>query len=74
MFYESTTVAEILLNDEKFRMLYGNYIRGLIRRRIGLSRFQGITYGLWAKGFILTLGEVRSFIRKPYIHSYVPGN
>ena len=23
------------------------------------------------RGVILTLGEVRSFIRKPYIHSYV---
>jgi len=24
-------------------------IRGLIRRRTGLSRFQKITYGLWVK-------------------------
>ena len=31
-------------------MLYGHHIRGLIRRRTGPSRFQGITYGLWAKG------------------------
>ncbi len=31
-------------------MLYGNHIRSLIIRRTGLSRFQGITYGLWAKG------------------------
>ena len=35
--------AGIALNDEKFGMLYGNHIRGLIRRRTGLSRFQGIT-------------------------------
>ena len=34
----------------KFGMLYGNHIRGLIRRRNGLSLFQGITYGLRAKG------------------------
>ena len=50
VFYEGTTAAGIPLNDEKFGMLYGNHIRGLIRRRTGLSRFQGITYGLWAKG------------------------
>jgi len=31
-------------------MLYGNHIRGLIRRRTSLIRFQGITYRLWAKG------------------------
>jgi hypothetical protein len=50
VFYESTTAAGIPLNDEKFGMLYGNHIRGLIRRRTGLSRFQGIIYGLRAKG------------------------
>jgi len=50
VFYEGTTAAGITLNDEKFGMLCGNYIRGLIRRRTGLSRFQGITYRLWAKG------------------------
>ena len=33
-----------------FGMFCGNHIRDLIRRRTGLSRFQGITYGLWAKG------------------------
>ncbi len=50
VFYMGTTAAGIILNDEKFGMLYGNHIRCLIRRRNGLSRFQGITYGLWAKG------------------------
>jgi hypothetical protein len=50
VFYESITVAGITLNGEKFGMLYGNHIRDLIRRRAGLIRFQGITYGLWAKG------------------------
>ena len=50
VFYEGTTAAGITLNDEKFGMLYGNHIRDLIRRKTGLSRFQGITYGLRAKG------------------------
>jgi len=50
VFFEGTAAAGITLNDEKFGMLYGNQIRDLIRRRTGLSRFQGITYGLWAKG------------------------
>ncbi len=49
VFYEGTTAAGIPLNDEKFGVLYENYIRGLIRRRTGLSPFQGIAYGLWAK-------------------------
>jgi len=49
VFYMGTTAAGITLNDEKFRMLYGNHIRSLIRRRTGLSHFLGITYGLWAK-------------------------
>jgi hypothetical protein len=31
-------------------MLYENHIRPTIRRRTGLIRFQGITYGLRAKG------------------------
>ena len=38
------------MNDERLGMLYGNHIRSLIRRGTGLSRFQGITYGLRAKG------------------------
>ncbi len=46
----STTAGGITLNDGKFGMLCGNDIRGLIRMRTGPSRFQGITYGLWAKG------------------------
>ncbi len=50
VFYEGTTAGRITLNDEKFGMLYENRIRGLIRRRTGLSRFQGINYGLRAKG------------------------
>ena len=50
VFFEGTAAVRISLNEEKFGMLYGNHIRGLIRRRIGLSRFQGITYELWAKG------------------------
>jgi len=50
VFYEGTTAAGIPLNDEKFGMLYGNHIRGLIRRRTGINRLQGITYGLWTKG------------------------
>ncbi len=37
------------LKDEKFGMLYGNHIRPLIRRRIDLSRVQGIIYGFPAK-------------------------
>ena len=31
-------------------MLYGNHMGAPIRREIGLSRFQGVTYGLRAKG------------------------
>jgi len=31
-------------------MLYGNNTKPLMRSRTGLSPFQGITYGLWAKG------------------------
>ena len=50
VFYEGITAAGIPLNDEKVGMLYGNHIRGLIKRRTDLSPFQGITYGLWAKG------------------------
>ena len=50
MFFEVTAAAGITLKDKKFGMLYGNHIRDLIRRRTDLSRFQGITYGLWAKG------------------------
>jgi hypothetical protein len=36
-------------NDERPGMLYGNHIRPLIRGKTGLSRFQGVTYGLRAK-------------------------
>ena len=50
MFFEGTAAARIPLNNEKFGMLYGNDIRGLIRRRSGLSPFQGVSYGLRAKG------------------------
>jgi len=50
VFYEDTTAAGILLNDEKFGILHGKHIRDLIRRRTGLSRFQGINYGLGEKG------------------------
>ena len=38
------------LNDERLGVLYGNHIRPLIRRRIALSRYQRIIYGLRTKG------------------------
>ena len=49
VFYEGITAARITLNNEKIGMLYRNLIISLIRRGTGLSRFQGITYGLWVK-------------------------
>jgi hypothetical protein len=49
-FYGGATAAGVTLNDEKFGMLCGNHIRRPIRSRTGVSRFQEITYGLWAKG------------------------
>ena len=39
-----------LLNDERLGFLYGNHIRTLIKGKTGLSRVQGIIYGLHAKG------------------------
>jgi len=33
-------------------MLYGNHIRGLIKRKTGLSPFQGIAYRLRGKGVL----------------------
>jgi|GEM_PF-6369499 len=39
------------LNDERLGILCGNHVRSLIRMRTGLSRFQGITCGLRAKGY-----------------------
>lgn len=48
-------------------MLYGNYIRPPPRRRISLSRFQGITYGLRAKGcYTDTQGGLESYAETIY--------
>ena len=38
------------LNDERLGFLYGNHIRTLIKGQTGLSRVEGITYGLPVKG------------------------
>ena len=46
VFYESTTTAGVLLNDEKFGMFQGNHIRRLIRKRIGASILQKCLYVL----------------------------
>ena len=43
-------MAGTALNDEKLGLLYGKHIRALIRRRTGLSPFQGVTYVLRSKG------------------------
>ena len=40
----------LLLNDERLGFLYGNHIRALIKGEAGLSRAQGIIYGLHVKG------------------------
>jgi len=50
VFYEGTTVAGIPLNDEKFGMLYGNHIRPLIRKIIGITLIQRSTYVCMKKG------------------------
>ena len=56
-----STAAGIPLNKKNFWMLYGNHIRSLIRRRTGLSRFQEITHGLWAKGYYTDTQRCKEF-------------
>ena len=74
MFFEGTEAARISLNDEKLGMLCGNHIRDLIRRRTGVSRFQGITYGLRAKGCYTDTRRGQEFCTETiYIHSWPEG-
>ena len=46
MFFESTAAARILLNHEKFGMLYGSHIRRQVRKRMGVSVFTKGVYTL----------------------------